>query len=56
MGIRKIQDFYFNEDQVDIDYLFLGKLILGKLLSKFHKMICLVVCFCRRPMRKMPDL
>lgn len=56
MGIRKIQDFYSNEDQVDLDYLFLGKLILGKLLSKFHKIIYLVVCFCLRPMRKMPDL
>lgn len=35
VDIRKIQDFYFNEDKVDIDYLFLGKLILGKLFFIF---------------------
>ena len=35
MGIRKIQDFYFNNDKVDIDYLFLGTLILRKLFKNF---------------------
>jgi len=37
MGIRKIQDFYFNEDKVDIDYLFLGKLVLKKLFFIFTR-------------------
>ena len=36
-GIRKIQDFYFNQDKVDIDYLFLRKLIFKKLFSIFAK-------------------
>ena len=35
MGIRKVQDFYFNEDRVDLNYLFLGKLILRKLSKTF---------------------
>ncbi len=34
-GIKGIQDFYFNDGEVDIDYLFLGKLILRKLFSIF---------------------
>ena len=35
MGIGKIQDFYANKVKVDIDYLFIGKLILKKLSSIF---------------------
>lgn len=31
--IRRIQDFYFNEDKSDLDYLFLGKLLLSKAFS-----------------------
>jgi len=37
IDIRKIQDFYFNEDKVDIDYLFLGKLVLKKLFFIFTR-------------------
>jgi len=47
--VRKIQDFYFNENKVCIDYLFLVELVLRKLFSIFGKTIFyLLVSRCIR--------
>lgn len=39
IGIKKIQDFYFTEDKISIDYLFLGKLIFIKFPVWFRSLI-----------------
>jgi len=46
IGIKKIQDFYFNKTEADIDYLFLGKLIHKKLFSIFVRLFGLSVKIC----------